>query len=69
MSNEILKNQFLDRATSFFKKKLKIIIFILIILFIFLLSFLFYKNTQEQNNIKTAEQYNQALILIKKKKI
>ena len=53
MSNEILKNQFLDRATSFFKKKLKIIIFILIILFIFLLSFLFYKNTQKQNNIKT----------------
>ncbi|MDB9795808.1 hypothetical protein OAB44_00195 [Pelagibacteraceae bacterium] len=68
MSNETLNKNFPEQVTSFLKKKFKIIFSILIILFIFLFSFLFYNNIQEKNNIQTAEQYTQALILINQKK-
>tara|TARA_B110000305_G_C19412698_1_gene626317 strand:+ start:413 stop:994 length:582 start_codon:yes stop_codon:yes gene_type:complete len=69
MSNSTIKKNFTDRLSYFLKKKFKFIIISLIVIFIFLLSFIFYKNLQEKNDIKIAEQYSSASILLKQKKI
>jgi len=69
MSNESLKKNFLDQAFNFAKKNIKNLIILLTLVFIFLITFLFYSNAQEKNNIKIAEQYTKASILIKEKKI
>ena len=69
MSNESLKKNFMDRATIFIKKNLKAIFVCLFILLIILFTFFFYDNLQKKKNIKISEQYAQASILIKQKKI
>ena len=69
MSNEALKKNFIDRATIFVKKNLKAIFVYFFILLIILFTFFFYDNLQKKKNIKISEQYAQASILIKQKKI
>tara|TARA_B110000027_G_C16110845_1_gene297653 strand:+ start:1544 stop:2125 length:582 start_codon:yes stop_codon:yes gene_type:complete len=69
MSNETLKKNFIDKAINFARQNLKLIIATLVSVLIFLFCFLFYKNLQERNNIKIAEQYTQASLLVKQKKI
>jgi len=69
MSNEILKKSFLDRAIIFLKKNNKTIYILLVFAFILLCSFTFYNYVENKNNIKTADQYSEALILVKKKRI
>jgi hypothetical protein len=69
MSNETLKKNFIDKATNLARQYSKLLIASLVSVLIFLFSFLFYKNLQEKNNIKIAEQYTQASILVKQKKI
>jgi len=69
MSNEALKKNFIDRATIFVKKNLKAIFVYFFILLIILFTFFFYENLQKKKNIKISEQYAQASILIKQKKI
>jgi len=69
MPNESLKKNFLDRVFIFAKKNIKNLIILLALVFIFLIVFLFYSNAQEKNNIKIAEQYTKASILINEKKI
>ena len=63
------KKNFLDRLFIFAKKNIKNLIILLALVFIFLIVFLFYSNAQEKNNIKIAEQYTKASILINEKKI
>jgi len=69
MANELLKKNFLNNTINFLKLKLKVFIVLLIVLFIFLFTFIFYQNNEEKKNIKIAEQYTSASILIKQKKI
>jgi len=69
MSKETLNTNFQDKIFYFIKKNLKIFIILLIFIIILLFSFLFYKNLQEKNSIKLSEQYTQALILVKQKKL
>jgi|TARA_B110000238_G_C16118433_1_gene435979 predicted negative regulator of RcsB-dependent stress response len=69
MSNEILKKSLLDRTVNLLRKNIKTIFVLLAVTFILLFSILFYNYVENKNNIKTAEQYSQALILIKQKKI
>jgi len=69
MSNEILKTSLQKNFSNFIKKNFKVILVFLAIIFILLFVFLFYKNIQEKNNIKIAEKYTQASLLIKQKKI
>ena len=69
MSNEILKKSLLDRTVNLLRKNIKTIFVLLAVTFILLFSILFYNYVESKNNIKTAEQYSQALILIKQKKI
>ena len=69
MFSEIIKKNFIDKTTSFVKNNIKIIIILLLIIFIFISIFLFYLNLEKKNKIKIAEDYTQASILIKQKKI
>ena len=69
MSNETVKNNFFEQIKIFLKKNIKILIILIIVIFILLCSFLFYKNIQDKNNIKVAESFTQASILVKQKKI
>jgi len=69
MSNEILKTSLQKNISNFIKKNFKVILVFLAIIFILLFVFLFYENIQEKNNIKIAEKYTQASLLIKQKKI
>jgi|TARA_B100000780_G_C20992657_1_gene397009 predicted negative regulator of RcsB-dependent stress response len=68
MSNIPLKINFINNASIFAKKNFKAIIVLATVLFIFLLLIFFYKDLQEKKNIKIAEQYTQAKILITQKK-
>jgi predicted negative regulator of RcsB-dependent stress response len=69
MPNETVKNNFFEQIKLFLKKNIKILIILTIVIFILLCSFLFYKNIQDENNIKVAESFTQASILVKQKKI
>ena len=69
MSNETLKKNFISQLVSFLKKKFKIIIFLLAILIILLFAYLVNINLQNKNNVIIAEQYTNAKILIKQKKV
>ena len=69
MSNETIKENLRLKIINFSRKNFKKIIILLIILFIFLCAFLFYNNLQKKNNIKIAEQYSQAALLVKQKKL
>jgi predicted negative regulator of RcsB-dependent stress response len=69
MSNETIKINFLDKVSSLVKKKIKTIIVLLITIFVFVMAFIFYKHLEKNNNIKIADSYTQASILVKQKKI
>ena len=69
MSNETIKINFLDKVSILVKKKIKTIIVLLIIIFVFVMAFIFYKHLEKTNNIKIADSYTQASILVKQKKI
>jgi predicted negative regulator of RcsB-dependent stress response len=69
MSDKIIKKNFLEKYTNFVKKNFKILIILIIAVLILLCSFFFYKNIQDRNNIKVAEEFTQASILVKQKKI
>ena len=69
MSDKTIKKNFLEKYSNFAKKNLKILIILVIVVFILLCSFLFYKNIKDRNNIKVAEDFTQASILVKQKKI
>jgi len=69
MSEETLNNTFQNKTTNFIKKNLKNLIVLLIILILTLFSYLFFKDIQKKNEIKISEQYTQASIQFKEKKI
>ena len=69
MTSNTIKKNFIDNISNFIKKNFKSLVFLIIAIFIFLFIFLFYKNAQEKNNIKIAEQYAQASVLLNKKQI
>ena len=69
MSDEALNVNFQNKIFTFIKKNLKSFIVLLILIIVILFSFVFYKNLQEKNNIKLSQQYTQASILLKQKKI
>ena len=69
MSNETLNTNFQNKILNFVKQNFKNFIILFILIIIILFSFLFYKNLQEKNNIKLSEQYTQASILLKQKKL
>lgn len=69
MSEEIKKNNFLIKFLSLIKNNLKKIISFLILLIILLFIYLIYANVQKKNEIKISEQYTEASIQFKQKKI
>jgi predicted negative regulator of RcsB-dependent stress response len=69
MSNEILNNSFQNKATNFIKKNLKNLIILSIFLVLTLFSYFFYNNLQKKNELKLSQQYTQAIIQFKEKKI
>ena len=69
MSEELLNNTFLNKLTGFIKKNIKNLIILFILLILTLFSYLFYKDLQKRNEIKLSQQYTQASIQFKEKKI
>tara|TARA_B110000211_G_C14030985_1_gene532118 strand:- start:368 stop:946 length:579 start_codon:yes stop_codon:yes gene_type:complete len=69
MSNEILNNSFQNKATNFIKKNLKNLIILSIFLILILFSYFFYNNLQKKKELKLSQQYSQAIIQFKEKKI
>ena len=69
MSSEILKKNFQTRLSNFIKKNKKYFVYTSIIIFFFILAFLFIQNLKKKNEIKISEEYTQATILIKQKKL
>ena len=69
MSEEIKKNNFKIKFLSLIKNNFKKIISFLILLIIFLFIYLFYTNVQKKNEIKISEQYTEASIQFKQKKV
>ena len=69
MVNDMQKINFTDKAIHFTRHNLKIFVSIFVSILILFLSFFFFKNLQEKNSIKIADQYTQASILVKQKKI
>ena len=69
MSNDSFKINYIEHSVKFVKKNIKAFIVLLIIALIFLFGFLLLENLQKKNNIQIAENYSQALLMIKQKKI
>jgi len=69
MSKETLKDNFQDKILNFIKKNFKKIIVLFFFLIILFFTYLFYKNSQKQNEIKLSQNYTQAIIQFKQKKI
>jgi predicted negative regulator of RcsB-dependent stress response len=69
MSEEILNNNFQNKITKLIKKNFKNLIILLILLTLVLFGYFFYKDLQNKNEIKLSEQYIQASIQFKKKKL
>jgi len=69
MSNDSFKINYIEHSVKFIKKNIKAFIVLLIIALIFLFGFLLLENLQKKNNIQIAENYSQALLMIKQKKI
>ena len=69
MSSEKIRENFQIRVFNFFKKNKTLFIALLIATLIGIFSFLVYKNMQIKKNIKIAQQYTQASILLNQKKI
>ena len=68
MSKETLKDNFQDKILNFIKKNFKKIIIFFFFLIILFFTYLFYKNSQKQNEIKLSQNYTQAIIQFKQKK-
>ena len=69
MSEEILNNNFQNKIVNFAKKNLKRLIVLSILSILILFSYLIYKDLKNKDEIKLSEQYTQASILFKEKKI
>lgn len=69
MSEEILNNNFQNKITKLIKKNFKNLIILSILLTLVLFGYFFYKDLQNKNEIKLSEQYIQASIQFKKKKL
>jgi|TARA_B110000881_G_C18493543_1_gene473069 predicted negative regulator of RcsB-dependent stress response len=69
MIKEIVKINFIDKSYNYLKHNLKVFIVLLAATFILLFSFFLYESLEEKNNIKIADRYTQASILIKQKKL
>mgnify|MGYP006157093681 FL=1 len=69
MSQETKKYSFKNKILSFIKKNLKYLIFLLILLTVLLFIYIFYINLQKKAEIKLSEQYIEASIKFKQKKI
>ena len=69
MSEKMLNINLQNKIINFLKKNLKNLIILSIFLTIILISYLFYRDIQQKNVIKLSEQYTQATIQFKEKKI
>jgi predicted negative regulator of RcsB-dependent stress response len=69
MSEAILKNNFIKIIFNQIKNNLKKLISLFSILIILLFIYLFYISLQKKNTIKLAEQYTEATVQFKQKKI
>ena len=69
MSQETKKYSFKNKILSFIKKNLKYLIGLLIFLIVLLFIYIFYINLQKKAEIKLSEQYIEASIKFKQKKI
>ena len=69
MSNEKMRENFQIRVFNFLKKNKIFFITLITATLIGIFAFLVYKNMQIKNNIKIAQQYTQASILLNQKKI
>ena len=69
MINNSFHKNFKDRATYFIEKNLKLLVVLVSVIMIISFISIYYKSIQTKNNIKIAEQYTQASILLNKKKI
>ena len=69
MSSEKIRENFQIRVFNFLKKNKIFFITLLTATLIGIFAFLVYKNMQVKNNIKIAQQYTQASILLNQKKI
>ena len=69
MSEKTLNNNLQNKIKNFIKKNLKNLIILSFFLIFIIISYLFYNDIQEKNVIKLSEQYTQATIQFKQKKI
>jgi len=69
MFEKMLNINLQNKIINFLKKNLKNLIILSIFLTIILISYLFYRDIQQKNVIKLSEQYTQATIQFKEKKI
>ena len=69
MSQETKQYSFKNKILSFIKKNLKYLIGLLILLTVLLFIYIFYINLQKKAEIKLSEQYIEASIKFKQKKI
>ena len=68
MSEQLVKDNFQERALNFLKNNKKSLISIFIVIFVFAGSYIFYSNFKEKQDIKLAEKYTQASIFLNQKK-
>ena len=69
MTDKILKNNFQNKTLNFIKKNLKKLIIVFMLLVILLFTYFLYQNLQKRNEIKLSQNYTQASIQFKQKKI
>ena len=69
MPEEILNNTLQNKITNFIKKNQKKLISFFIFLILILFSYFFYTNNQKKKEVKVSENYTEASILFKGKKI
>ena len=69
MSEKTLNNNLQNKIKNFLKKNLKNLIISSFFLIFIIISYLFYNDIQKKNVIKLSEQYTQATIQFKQKKI
>jgi predicted negative regulator of RcsB-dependent stress response len=69
MSEKTLNNNLQNKIKNFIKKNLKNLIILSFFLIFVIISYLFYNDIQKKNVIKLSEQYTQATIQFKQKKI
>ena len=69
MSKEILNTTFKHKISNFIKKNLRNLIILIITLVLILFSYFFYKDLQRKNEIKISEDYTEASLQFKEKKV